>query len=105
MSGDTWVRIDVYKPRVGLDLQTHKKMRKTITAFVSGLEKGRQPGFRTGYWGSNEYEGTMAAVTYWSDRASIDGAAGAMRQFGAEARALGMTEIGSRTIHLYALAT
>lgn len=104
MGGESWVRIDIYKPREALDEQTHNQMKKTITAFVNGLEKGRQPGFQIGYWGRNEREGTMAAVTYWSDRASIEGASGAMRQLAAEAMALGMTEVDSRNVHLYSLA-
>jgi hypothetical protein len=104
MSGDIWVRIDIYKPRGALDQQTHDKMKKTITALVNGLEKAGQPGFQIGYWGRNSRDGTMAAVTYWSDRASIEGAAGRLRRLYAEAHALGMTQVDSRNVHLYSLS-
>ena len=104
MSGDTWVRIDIYRPRTAGDQAALAQMKKTITAFLNGLERNRQPGFQIGYWGRNEGEGTMAAVTYWSDHASIDGAAGPLQRLTADAGVHGLREVDSRNVHLFSLA-
>ncbi len=67
-----WMRVYFYDPKKH-DEVTAEHLRASTQDVIKVL-KGQQ-GFRLGYWGQDPKAGTMAAITYWDGRESIDKAA------------------------------
>lgn len=63
------LRVYFYEPE-HIDEATAEHLRASTEDVIKVL-KGQQ-GFRIGYWGQDPQSGTMAAITYWDSRDSIN---------------------------------
>lgn len=66
-----WLRVALYRP-TGSGEDSVEYLQSSTKAALKMLK--RQPGFRTGYWGHDPVDGTMAAVTYWDSQEAISAA-------------------------------
>lgn len=69
----TWIRVALYTMDTAVDAATADAMRADLverTDETVFLLRGAE-GFRVGYWGMDPATGTLAAITYWTDRDAI----------------------------------
>lgn len=66
-----WLRVALYRP-TGSSEECVEYLRSSTQAAIAMLKRKR--GFRTGYWGHDPVDGTMAAVTYWDSQEAINSA-------------------------------
>jgi hypothetical protein len=64
--GETWLRVVTYR----VDERAATEYVRDGVRDVLRMLTGR-PGFRAGHWGADSDGRTLAAVTYWTDRACI----------------------------------
>lgn len=98
----TWLRVVTYRLDAA-DQRAQNYMKHTIQRCLHVLEK--QPGFQLGYWGRDEAEGTMAAVTYWNSKQAIEDAEPTLKKLQAEAASHGVIPVDVRNVRLFAVPT
>ncbi len=82
-----WLRVVLYRPEGPAD-ECVDYLRSSTQEAVRILE--RLPGFRTGYWGHDPVDGTMAAVTYWDSEDAIANATPELDRLHQERKAHGI---------------
>ncbi|HEX3830053.1 MAG TPA: hypothetical protein VHV82_22540 [Sporichthyaceae bacterium] len=103
MSGETWLRVVIYRARDIGDRAALDYMKESTTQTLAMLEG--QPGFRLGYWGVDPDEGTMAAVTYWSSEDAIQRATAQLIRLHEQRAAHGISVESIQNVQLFSVPT
>jgi len=103
MSGETWLRVVIYRAQDIDDPAALDYMKESTTQTLAMLEG--QPGFRLGYWGIDPDAGTMAAVTYWSSEDAIQRATAQLIRLHEQRAAHGISVESVHNVQLFSVPT
>jgi hypothetical protein len=98
--GETWLRVVTYR----VDERAAAEYVREGVHEVLRMLTGR-PGFREGHWGADSDGRTLAAVTYWTDRACIEASGEELTALALDRAAHGVRITAAANLHLLSSPT